>query len=82
MSDEKQEQDKLLSVTDSNKQQRYWPTSEHIRYLNCLYKYGKRQLGKMSDEMKTKKIEQIRSHQQKYLKKLESYIGRAEITAD
>lgn len=76
--DEKEQQQKFISAMDSLKQQRYWPTSEHIRYLNGWYKFGSKQLSKIQAAMETKTIEQVRSHQQKYLKKLEKYIQCAE----
>lgn len=49
--EEKQESEKIISAVDSNKQQRYWSTDDHIKYLYGLYKFGQKQVNKIAEEV-------------------------------
>ncbi|CAL6018961.1 Myb-like_DNA-binding domain-containing protein [Hexamita inflata] len=61
------------------KSDRYWNDQEHNKYLTLLSKYGLNAAQSISDEIKTKDVRQVRSHQQKYLQKLQKMMQDAQI---
>eukprot|EP00703_Trepomonas_sp_PC1_P005058 JAP91548.1 Myb-like DNA-binding domain-containing protein [Trepomonas sp. PC1] len=66
-----------ISIQGTKKQQsedekkRYWTDEEHLMYLQGLFMFGKSDVNSIQQLISTRAIDQIRSHQQKYLLKLD-----------
>eukprot|EP00177_Eucheuma_denticulatum_P006690 GFKZ01012163.1.p1 GENE.GFKZ01012163.1~~GFKZ01012163.1.p1 ORF type:complete len:784 (-),score=137.63 GFKZ01012163.1:210-2561(-) len=56
---------------NEKKQSRYWTQDEHQRFLAAVSAYGPKNYGQISEYVGTRSAKQVRTHAQKYQKKLE-----------
>eukprot|EP00189_Rhodosorus_marinus_P011871 CAMPEP_0184741220 /NCGR_PEP_ID=MMETSP0315-20130426/4276_1 /TAXON_ID=101924 /ORGANISM="Rhodosorus marinus, Strain UTEX LB 2760" /LENGTH=267 /DNA_ID=CAMNT_0027211401 /DNA_START=139 /DNA_END=942 /DNA_ORIENTATION=- len=67
----KQPVKETISKGAEKKQPRYWTAEEHRRYLISSAKHGEKNYGPIAKDVGTRSAKQVRTHHQKYLKRLE-----------
>ena len=58
------------------KQSRYWTQAEHERFLQARVKFGEKNYVCIADYVGTRSAKQVRTHAQKYVKRLEREAAR------
>lgn len=64
------------SNSDDNKKSRYWTDEEHERFLQAIRIFGAYDHKAIAKFVETRSPGQVRSHSQKFFKKLESFDGQ------
>ena len=61
---------------ESEKQSRYWTEEEHSKFLEAVRCFGAHNHKVIASHVGTRSSTQVRSHSQKFFKKLETFRGR------
>ncbi len=61
---------------------RYWTADEHALYLEAVELYGEREIKRIAAHVATRNPTQVRTHQQKYQKKLKKIFEAAKTAAE
>ncbi|KAG9391016.1 Myb-like DNA-binding domain [Carpediemonas membranifera] len=70
------------STAARNHNARYWSSEEHAMYLDAVELYGERDIKRIAMHVGTRTTTQVRTHQQKYMKKLKRIFETAKAQAD